>query len=53
MEILTPADVRAAKFDSVKFRTGYDVDAVDVFLEKVAATIEELNRKIERLEARS
>jgi DivIVA domain-containing protein len=43
---LTPADIRAAKFSSRRFRLGYDVDEVDQFLDQVEGDIAQLTSEL-------
>lgn len=47
MALLTPDDVVNKKFQSTKFREGYDQDEVDAFLDDVVATLRELMKQIE------
>jgi DivIVA domain-containing protein len=42
-EPLTADDVRRSTFLTTKFRTGYDQDEVDAFLDRVAATLDGLD----------
>ncbi|WP_375003135.1 DivIVA domain-containing protein [Aeromicrobium sp. CTD01-1L150] len=36
---LTPEDVRNKRFTPVRFREGYDMDEVDLFLDRVEAEL--------------
>lgn len=49
--LLTPGDVRRAKFDVTRLREGYDEDQVDRLLDDAAATIEALCERERRLAA--
>lgn len=51
MTILTAKDVREHRFQTVRFKEGYDVEEVDDFLDQVSDTIDELDRQIVWLRA--
>lgn len=51
MTLVTPKDIRTAKFHMTLFREGYDTDDVDRILEKCAMTIQVLTAKIAELVA--
>lgn len=51
MTLVTPKDIRTAKFSMTRFREGYDTDDVDQLLEKCAVTIQVLTEKIAELVA--
>ena len=42
--MLTAAEVLNKKFSATKFREGYDQDEVDAFLDRVAVTLQEMER---------
>ena len=48
---LTPQDVRAKLFTSVRFKHGYDEDEVDAFLDQVESDLSQLYGQIDRLTA--
>jgi DivIVA domain-containing protein len=48
---LTPQDVQNKLFSSVRFKSGYDEDEVDAFLDEVEAEIRRLLSEIDRLSA--
>ena len=47
---LTPDDVAAKRFGTVRFKEGYDELEVDAFLEEVEAELRRLNQRIAELE---
>lgn len=47
--LVTPKDIRTAKFSMTRFREGYDTDDVDRLLDKCATTIQVLTAKIAEL----
>ena len=47
--LVTPKDIRTAKFRMTRFREGYDPDDVDALLDQCAMTIEVLTAKIAEL----
>ncbi|MCU1636745.1 MAG: cell division protein [Cryobacterium sp.] len=49
---LTPEDVVNKRFQSTKFREGYDQDEVDDFLDEVVVELRRLNQENEELRAR-
>lgn len=51
MALVTPKDIRTAKFSVTRFREGYDTDDVDRLLDKCAMTIEVLTEKLAELVA--
>ena len=51
--LVTPKDIRTAKFNMTRFREGYDTDDVDRLLEQCATTIQVLTAKIAELVAGS
>ena len=42
MALLTPQDIQNHTFPTVRFKEGYDIDAVDDFLDEVVVTVESL-----------
>jgi DivIVA domain-containing protein len=48
--MLTANDVQEATFNTVRFTTGYNIDEVDAFLDRVAAGVNELNQQIVALQ---
>ena len=51
--LVTPKDIKTAKFRMTRFREGYDPDDVDALLDQCAMTIEVLTEKLAELVARS
>ena len=49
--LVTPKDIRDARFHMTRFRAGYDTDDVDALLDQCAMTIEVLTVKIAELVA--
>lgn len=49
--LVTPKDIRTAKFNMTRFREGYDPDDVDRLLDKCAMTIQVLTAKLAELVA--
>ena len=49
--LVTPKDIRTARFNMTRFREGYDPDDVDTFLDQCAMTIEVLTEKLAELVA--
>ena len=47
MSVLSAKDVREHTFPTVRFKEGYDVNAVDAFLDDVVETITTLNKRLE------
>ena len=46
MALLTPGDIRSKKIPlASRFNKGYDLDAVDEFLEECAQTVDELGKQ--------
>ena len=43
MALLTPNDIRNHRFNTTRFREGYDIDEVDSFLDEVTETIDALS----------
>lgn len=46
---MTPEDVRAKQFATVRMRTGYDMEEVDAFLDEIEAEVARLSTENERL----
>ncbi|MBQ9681486.1 MAG: DivIVA domain-containing protein, partial [Aeriscardovia sp.] len=44
MALLTPNDIRNHRFNTTRFREGYDIDEVDSFLDEVTETVDALSR---------
>ncbi|MBR2556615.1 MAG: DivIVA domain-containing protein [Aeriscardovia sp.] len=44
MALLTPNDIRNHRFNTTRFREGYDIDEVDSFLDEVTKTVDALSR---------
>ena len=44
--LVTPKDIRDARFHMTRFREGYDTDDVDALLDQCAMTIQVLTAKI-------
>ena len=53
MALVTPKDIRTAKFGMTRFREGYDPDDVDALLDQCAVTIQVLTEKIAELVERT
>ena len=53
MALVTPKDIRTARFRMTRFREGYDTDDVDALLDKCATTIQVLTAKIAELVERT
>ena len=51
--LVTPKDIRTARFNMTRFREGYDPDDVDTFLDQCAMTVQVLTAKIAELVAGS
>jgi DivIVA domain-containing protein len=50
---LTPDDVAAKQFSTVRVRAAYDMEEVDAFLDEVVETITELTAQIAELRRRA
>ena len=44
MALLTPNDIRSHRFNTTRFREGYDIDEVDAFLDEVTQTVDALSQ---------
>ena len=53
MALLTPGDIRSKKIPlASRFNKGYDLDAVDDFLEECAQTVDELGKQQSKTQTR-
>ena len=48
---LTPEDIKAVQFGTVKMKSGYDMDEVDAFLDRVEAEVTRLRAEVASLRA--